>query len=118
MSAPAPWPRPGCAAHLLGFRTPGQRIFPRSRRRWLIAFALTTWLYRLVVFLGIAVLVYLFFFKVLGLFLMVVELYLVHRQAGDEGTGVWHERKREIRWSRRVAAGCCWCWWGCCCFCR
>ena len=42
--------------------------------RWLVAFALVTWAYRLVVFLGIALLVYFMFFKLLGVLLMVLEL--------------------------------------------
>ena len=40
----------------------------------MIAFAWATWVYRLVLFLGIAVLVYVFFFKVLGLLLFAVEI--------------------------------------------
>ncbi|MEY2771069.1 MAG: hypothetical protein RIQ38_1488 [Pseudomonadota bacterium] len=45
-----------------------------TRARGLILFAWATWIYRLVVFLGIAVLVYHFFFKLLGVFLFVVEI--------------------------------------------
>ncbi len=48
--------------------------FSRRRQAALIAFAWATWLYRLVVFLGIAVLVYHFFTKLLGVFLFVVEI--------------------------------------------
>ena len=40
----------------------------------LVAFAIVTWLYRLVLFLGIALAVYLFFFKLLGIILFMVEL--------------------------------------------
>ncbi len=43
-------------------------------QRAMIAFALGTWLYRLVLFLGIALLVYNLFFKLLGIFLMAVEI--------------------------------------------
>lgn len=43
-------------------------------QRAMIAFALATWIYRLVLFLGIALLVYNLFFKLLGIFLMAVEL--------------------------------------------
>lgn len=45
-----------------------------STERWLIAFAWCTWLYRLVLFIGIALLVYFLFFKLLGIFLFVVEI--------------------------------------------
>ncbi len=40
----------------------------------LIGFAWATWLYRLVLFLGIAVLVYHFFIKLVGIFLFLVEI--------------------------------------------
>jgi len=43
--------------------------------RILIAYAVTTWIYRLVLFLGIAFLVYHMFFKALGIALFVVELW-------------------------------------------
>jgi putative peptide zinc metalloprotease protein len=42
--------------------------------RWLVAFALVTWIYRLTVFFGIAVAVYFMFFKLLGILLMLVEV--------------------------------------------
>ncbi|MFZ4539169.1 HlyD family efflux transporter periplasmic adaptor subunit [Propionivibrio sp.] len=45
-----------------------------ATQRIMIAFALATWVYRLILFLGIAVLVYTLFFKLLGIFLMAVEI--------------------------------------------
>lgn len=59
---------------LLGLAQDWPESFPPSRRRALVAFAIVTWLYRLVLFLGIALAVYLFFFKLLGIFLFMVEL--------------------------------------------
>ncbi|MEK1907705.1 MAG: site-2 protease family protein, partial [Pseudomonas sp.] len=59
---------------LLGLDEPWPEIFPTSRRRLLVTFAFITWLYRLVLFLGIAVAVYLMFFKLLGIFLFLVEI--------------------------------------------
>jgi len=46
----------------------------RTKAIALIAFAWATWLYRLVLFLGIAVLVYHFFIKLVGIFLFLVEI--------------------------------------------
>ncbi|WP_420905189.1 HlyD family efflux transporter periplasmic adaptor subunit [Candidatus Magnetaquiglobus chichijimensis] len=43
-------------------------------RLFLILFALATWIYRFVLFLGIAVLVYHFFVKVIGILLFIVEI--------------------------------------------
>ncbi|MBS1188768.1 MAG: peptidase [Rhodocyclaceae bacterium] len=45
-----------------------------SKRAWLVAYAYATWLYRLVVFTGIAIAVYYFFFKLLGIILFMVEI--------------------------------------------
>jgi len=47
---------------------------PSRTQRLMILYAVCTWLYRFFLFLGIALLVYTFFFKVLGVFLMVVEI--------------------------------------------
>lgn len=46
---------------------------PRAKRA-MIGFAFAVWLYRLVLFLGIALLVYNFFFKLLGIFLFAIEI--------------------------------------------
>lgn len=59
---------------LFALGEPQPEHFSPARERALIAFAWATWLYRLVVFIGIAVLVYEFFFKLLGVFLFAVEI--------------------------------------------
>ena len=48
--------------------------FSRRRTLALVAFAWTVWLYRLAVFIGIAVLVYHFFIKAVGIMLFIVEI--------------------------------------------
>ena len=60
--------------NLLGLQEAWPEAFPPRQRRLLVAFAIVTWLYRLVLFLGIALAVYLFFFKLLGIILFMVEL--------------------------------------------
>ena len=59
---------------LFDLKEPAPEIFEHKVGLALIGFAWATWLYRLVVFLGIAVLVYSYFFKVLGVLLFAVEL--------------------------------------------
>jgi len=73
---------------LLGLGAPPPEYFPPRRTRGLILFAYATWLYRLVLFLGIAVLVYSFFVKALGILLFAVEIgwFLV--------LPVWHELRQ------------------------
>jgi putative peptide zinc metalloprotease protein len=59
---------------LFGLQVEPPEHFSPHRHRALVAFAWATWLYRLVLFLGIAALVYYFFFKMLGIVLFGVEI--------------------------------------------
>ncbi len=87
---------------VLGVADPYPEETSGRARRGLIVFALLTWLYRLVVFLGIAWAVYAMFFKVLGIFLLVVELaWFVFRPIWQE-LKVWHGRWSEVRRRRKV----------------
>ena len=47
---------------------------PRRTMSWMIAYAWMTWVYRFFLFIGIAILVYYLFFKVLGVLLFVIEI--------------------------------------------
>ena len=85
---------------LLGFKDAWPEELPRSSLFSLIAFAITTWAYRLVVFLGIAWLVYYYFFKVLGIVLFAIEiLWFVWLPIWRE-LAVWFNRRSEIKNSR------------------
>lgn len=59
---------------LLGLGLPAPEHFSYQRQSALIVFAYATWIYRLVVFLGIAALVYAFFIKAVGVLLFMVEI--------------------------------------------
>lgn len=59
---------------LFGLGDPPPEYFAPGQAKAMVAFAWATWLYRLVLFLGIALLVYFFFFKLLGVLLFVVEI--------------------------------------------
>lgn len=59
---------------LFGLDDPVPEPLPRHRVQLLIGYAWATWIYRLSLFLGIALLVYHFFFKLLGIFLFTVEI--------------------------------------------
>ncbi len=86
---------------LLGWHDADPEFFEPGLRRFLVAFAFLTWIYRLVVFLGIAAAVYYFFFKILGIFLFIVEIiWFVFRPLWQE-VKVWVERRSQIglqRW--------------------
>lgn len=87
----------------LGFEDRWPEPFEVRKRRWLVAFALLTWGYRLTVFIGIALLVYLFFFKVLGIAMMLLELVWFIGKPVAKELGVWYQRRAEIRVGRRWA---------------
>ncbi len=77
----------------LGLRAPLPEPVTPARERFLTAFALTTWVYRLVVFAGIAVVVYHAFFKALGLLLFAVEIwYFLARPVVAELHNWWRWR--------------------------
>lgn len=59
---------------LFALGLPAPEHFSRQRTIGLILFAYVTWIYRLVVFLGIAALVYAFFIKAVGVLLFIVEI--------------------------------------------
>lgn len=59
---------------LFGLGDPPPEYFAPGQAKAMVVFAWATWLYRLVLFLGIALLVYFFFFKLLGVLLFVVEI--------------------------------------------
>lgn len=81
--------------NLLGLDEPWPEPFAPRQRRALVAFAIVTWLYRLVLFLGIAVAVYLFFFKLLGIVLFMVELsWFIALPVMRELGHWWRERGR------------------------
>ncbi|NGZ05233.1 MAG: HlyD family efflux transporter periplasmic adaptor subunit [Magnetococcales bacterium] len=61
-------------AWLFGIDSPPPEPFPPRQHRFLVLFAWATWLYRLLLFLGIALLVYHFFIKSIGILLFLVEI--------------------------------------------
>ncbi len=65
---------------LFGLGAPAPEPASLRLKLFLVLFALTVWIYRFVVFLGIAGLVYHYFFKALGIFLFAVEIgwFIIH----------------------------------------
>ncbi|MEZ5649739.1 MAG: HlyD family efflux transporter periplasmic adaptor subunit [Burkholderiaceae bacterium] len=87
---------------LLGWREPDPERVSPGLRRFLIGFAWLTWAYRLSIFVAIAVAVYLFFFKALGILLFVVEIawFIVRPVVGE--TSVWWRRRAETGRARAL----------------
>ncbi len=84
---------------LLGIGDAPPEEFSPSRRRILITYAWATWIYRLLLFVGIALLVYHFMFKLAGVVLMLAELvWLVAIPIARE-LQTWWNRRSGLRWN-------------------
>ncbi|MEO7494526.1 MAG: secretion protein HylD [Massilia sp.] len=87
---------------LFGVGAPRPELFSRRRHVGMILFAWGTWLYRVALFLGIAVLVYHFFIKIVGLFLFAVEIsWFVLKPIASE-VHAWRALWPQIRQRRRT----------------
>jgi putative peptide zinc metalloprotease protein len=73
---------------------PPEPLYGRIRS-FLIGFAFATWIYRFFLFLGIALLVYHYFFKLLGVFLFGVEIIWFIAMPIWREIKVWLERRHE-----------------------
>ena len=87
---------------LFGFGMPPPESFTARRRRMLVIYAVATWVYRFFLFLGIALLVYHFAFKALGIVLFIAEVgWFIGRPIVQEGIAVsrhsWHWNRRILR---------------------
>ena len=84
-------------------RPPPDQLSPR-RRIGLILYAYSVWIYRLILFIGIAILVYVATFKVLGILLFVVEIvFLILRPIFKE-VREWVRMRKDIISGRRWIA--------------
>ncbi len=84
---------------LFGWGDPVPEQFPSRRHGFLIAFAFATAIYRAILFIGIAVIVYHFFFKLLGIFLMLVELGWFIAYPVKREIQIWWQRRDHMQWN-------------------
>ncbi len=82
---------------LFGLDEPPPERLPPRLAAVLTVYAYGTWVYRLLLFIAIALLVYYFFFKVLGLFLFVVEIAWFIALPIARELGEWWRRRHLVR---------------------
>ncbi len=82
-----------------GIDDPLPEPLPRSRAKVLTVYAWSVWIYRFFLFLGIALLVYHFFFKVLGILLFAVELIWFIVMPVVKELKIWRERHADFRFT-------------------
>lgn len=88
---------------LFGLGAPIPEVLPKSRRRLVIAFAYASWIYRLTVFLGIALLVYHFFIKAIGIVLFAIEMWWFVLKPVVREIGMWIKMREKIAMNRKSA---------------
>lgn len=88
---------------LFRLKAPCPEVMPQKLRAILIAYAYGVCIYRLILFTGIALLVYAYFFKALGIILFLFEIvYFILRPAFHE-IREWWKMRGQIMKSRRSA---------------
>lgn len=91
---------------LLGLEEPCPERLPAPTRNWLTGYAWVIWAYRLVVFFGIALAVYHYFFKLLGIVLFAVEIvWFILKPVTSEALYWWRARSRVVKAPRAVMTG-------------
>lgn len=86
---------------LFDLKEPHPDRLPARTEAWVICYAWTIWIYRLVVFTGIALVVYHMFFKVLGVILFAVEIgWFILKPIASE-LMLWWERRGPIAVTHR-----------------
>jgi len=87
---------------LFGFLDEAPERFPQHTQRLLLIYAWSIWIYRFFLFMGIALLVYHFFFKLLGLFLMMVEIGWFIMLPIVKEIKHWIEHRQHMEWNRNT----------------
>ncbi|MEL6744794.1 MAG: site-2 protease family protein, partial [Pseudomonadota bacterium] len=84
---------------------PAPEYLPGYKQRLVILHAWATWIYRFFLFLGIALLVYHLFAKVIGIILFVVEICFFILMPIAREMGVWIEDREAIMKTKRSRTG-------------
>ena len=87
---------------LFGLQEAPPEVLQKHRARLFIVYAFATWVYRFFLFLGIALLVYHFAFKLLGIVLFVVELIWFIAMPIYKEIAVWFAERERIAGSGRA----------------
>jgi len=91
--------------HLLGFQEPEPTLEGEAPPPWLVWFGVCTAVYRFFLFLGIAITVYHYFFKALGIFLFAVEIWWFILKPVWGEFKVWWKQRKDIQPRPALRAG-------------
>jgi putative peptide zinc metalloprotease protein len=87
---------------LLGVADAPPEVLPAKTKRFLVGLAWVTWIYRLALYIGIALLVYHFFIKLVGILLFVVEMWWFILKPVTRELSSWWARRAEWQENRRA----------------
>ena len=87
---------------LFGLKAAPPEAVGAGMRRFMVIYAFGTWIYRLILFIGIALIVYNLFFKVLGILLFAIEIAFFIALPIAKEIGVWFSLRSEIIRSPRA----------------
>lgn len=87
---------------LFGLNTPAPENLPPAKNNFLILYGYATWIYRVIIFTAIAVMVYYLTFKVLGIFLMLVELWVFLVRPVVREISVWIQARHYITFNHHT----------------
>ena len=92
---------------LFGFGLAPPEPLPRGLRRAVIAWAFGTWAWRLLLFVAIALLVYHFFIKVIGIAMMAMVVFWFLAKPLASECGVWWRMRNSVRPTVNLAVALC-----------
>ncbi|ABV67292.1 peptidase, M50 family [Aliarcobacter butzleri RM4018] len=87
--------------NILGLEEVKPESLTKSKEKFFIVYAIGTWIYRFFLFLGIAVLVYYYAFKVLGIILFLVEIVWFLLLPIYKELKVWWSKKSQLEFNKR-----------------
>lgn len=87
---------------LFGWEENLPEFFPKRMHWLLVSYALVTWTYRLVIYFGIAVLVYHYFFKAIGIVLFLIELFVFILRPFVLEFQTWYTLRSQFTLNRRL----------------
>lgn len=88
--------------NILGVYEEKPETLSKQKENFFIIYAILTWIYRFFLFLGIAVLVYYFAFKVLGIILFLVEIVWFILLPIYNELKIWWSKKNEVKLNKKL----------------
>ena len=88
--------------NILGLNEQKPEFLTNKKENFFIIYAILTWIYRFFLFLGIALLVYYFAFKVLGIILFLVEIIWFILLPVYKELKIWWSKRQNVSLNKRI----------------